>query len=384
MQFCDIQVYKDVIVWGVRREGILLAMFLEENGIEVKGFCDNNKNVWHERIYKMKECISPDELNKDMLVYIGVQTEETEKEIIKQLDTLKIEYKKGMQNLVNQYWKTVDDEKYLKAMYFFHTNKELDIDNPKSFNEKLQWLKLYDRKLEYNILVDKYEVKKYVASLVGEQYIIPTLGIWNTFEEINFDDLPEQFALKCTHDSGSCVICENKSFFDINKARKKIEKCLHRNPYYTTREWPYKDVKPRIIAEKLLIDDFGEETPVDYKFFCFDGQPKVVLTVHGGHNDETKAVRRMYDIDWNLLDVGLHGKESVKEAETKPEKYNEMVELACKLSKGYIHVRVDFYCLKDSVYFGEITFYHMSGYEIFKPDSWNDRLGEYIKLPLKS
>lgn len=384
IRFHSIETSKDIVVWGTRREAILLAMLLEENRLEIKAFCDNNKNVWNKKIYKEKRCMSPNELEKNMFVLIGVQSEETEKEISKQLDSLKIEYKGGMQNIITQYWENVDDEKYLKAMFFYHTGQVLDMEHPKSFNEKLQWLKLYDRKPEYNILVDKYEVKKYAASLIGEQYVIPTLGIWDTFEDINFDSLPVEFVLKCTHDSGSCCVCTDKYSLDMKKTGEKLKRCIRRNPYCATREWVYKDVKPRIIAEKLLVDRVNNNIPQDYKFFCFNGWPKIVLTVVGGHEDESRVCRRMYDMNWNLLNVGLHGKESVKEAEMKPEKFDEMYALACTLSKGFIHIRVDFYCIDNKVYFGEMTFFHMSGYEIFKPESWNYRLGEYIELPLKN
>lgn len=380
MKFHGFETNKDVVIWGTKREGILLAMLLEENGIEIRAFCDNNETVWGKQIYKEKKCISPQNLKKDIFVFIAVRTEKIEKEIAEQLDLLKIVHGEGLQNIINEYWKTVEDEKYLKAIYFVNTGQELNLERPKSFNEKLQWLKLYDRKPEYNILVDKYEVKNYVASLIGEQYIIPTIGIWNKYEDINFDDLPEKFALKCTHDSGSCVICNNKLLLDLKTVKEKITRCLSTNPYYATREWPYKDVKPRIIAEELLMGTSEKTIPPDYKFFCFSGKPKVVMTVAGGHDDETKVVRRMYDMDWNLLDVGLRGKENVKVAEEKPKGFNEMYQLARKLSQGFIHIRVDFYYVENRIYFGEMTFYHMSGYEIFKPDRWNDKLGEFINL----
>ncbi len=380
MRFHEFETNKDIAIWGTKREGILLAMLLEENGIEIRAFCDNNETVWGKQIYKEKKCISPQNLKKDIFVLIAVRTEKVEKEIAEQLDLLKIEHGEGLQNIINEYWKTVEDEKYLKSIYFVNTRQKLNLKHPKSFNEKLQWLKLYDRKPEYNILVDKYEVKNYVASLIGEQYIIPTLGIWNKYEEIDFDSLPEKFALKCTHDSGSCVICNNKTRLDLKMVKEKITRCLSTNPYYATREWPYKDVKPRIIAEELLMDTSEKNIPSDYKFFCFSGEPKVIMTVVGGHDDETKVVRRMYDMDWNLLDIGLRGQESVKVAEVKPKGFNEMYQLARKLSQGFIHIRVDFYYVENKIYFGEMTFYHMSGYEIFKPDKWNDKLGEFIKL----
>lgn len=380
MKFYEFEISNDIVIWGTKREGILLAMLLEEYGIDISAFCDNNKMVWGKQIYREKRCISPQDLRRDVFVFIGVRTEKIEKEIAKQLDLLEIEHGEGLQNIINEYWKVIEDEKYLKAIYFVNTGQELNLEHPKSFNEKLQWLKLYDRKPLYNILVDKYEVKKHVATLIGEQYIIPTLGIWNKYEEIDFNKLPEKFVLKCTHDSGSCIICNNKLMLDLKKVKEKITRSMSTNPFYATREWPYKDVKPRIIAEELLIDASDRIVPPDYKFFCFAGEPKIVMTVDGGHDDETNVVRRMYDMDWNLLNVGLRGKETVKVVEEKPSVFNEMYQLAQKLSKGFIHIRVDFYCIENRIYFGEMTFYHMSGYEIFEPDSWNVKLGEYINL----
>jgi len=257
--------------------------------------------------------------------------------------------------------------------------KELEVDNPTTFNEKLQWLKLYDRNPIYTTMVDKYEVKEYVANIIGKEHIIPTLGVWNHFDEIDFSKLPEQFVLKCTHDSGGLVIVKDKAKLNKKEAKRKIEKCLRRNYYYSGREWPYKNVKPRIIAEKYM--EFQEsEYLVDYKIFCFDGEPKIIMTVNGGHGDESQIIRRMYDADWNRYEVGLHGKEYEVSCEKKPKQLEEMLSLANQLSKGIKHLRVDFYIVEEQIYFGELTFYHMSGYEIFKPEKYDEIFGGFIKL----
>ena len=181
-------------------------------------------------------------------------------------------------------YKNMDDAEFLKKNYSAIMKKNLHLENPQTFNEKLQWLKLYDHNPEYTKMVDKYEAKKYVADLIGEEYIIPTLGVWGSFEEIDFDALPNQFVLKCTHDSGGLVICRDKSKLYKNKARKKITRSLQQNFYYRSREWPYKNVKPRIIAEAYMEDTETEELR-DYKFFCFGGNVKALFVA----KDRTKV-----------------------------------------------------------------------------------------------
>ena len=176
----------------------------------------------------------------------------------------------------------LSDKKYIELRYFSLFLKELNLDNPKSFNEKLQWLKLYDRNSEYTKMVDKYEVKKYVSNIIGEEYIIPTIGIYNSFDEIDFKKLPNKFVIKCTHDSGGLVVCKDKNKLDKNNAKKKIEKSLKTNYYYCGREWPYKNVKPRIIIEKYMCTKEQKEL-IDYKFFCFNGNPKIILEIGRAH-----------------------------------------------------------------------------------------------------
>ena len=166
------------------------------------------------------------------------------------------------------FFKFMSDEAYLKFMYKLKMKRKLNLSDPQTFNEKLQWLKIYDRKPEYTTMVDKYEAKKYVADIIGEEYIIPTLGVWDRFEDIDFDELPDQFVLKCTHDSGGLVICRDKSKLDLKAAKKKINKSLKRNYYWIGREWPYKNVRPRIIAEKFMTDPTSDDLQ-DYKFFFF-------------------------------------------------------------------------------------------------------------------
>jgi hypothetical protein len=262
-----------------------------------------------------------------------------------------------------------------------YVGKRLRLNPPVTFSEKLQWLKLYGNKEEYTQMVDKYEVKKHVADIIGEEYIIPTLGVWDKFDDIDFEQLPNQFVLKCTHDSGGLVICKDKSKLDINAARKKLNKCLARNYYWQTREMPYKNVKPRIIAEKYMADESETELK-DYKFFCFDGKVRLCQVISDRLSNEKID---FYDTDWNRL-VGLVGlvglSENVKNSDTeiiRPLNYNQMITNATKLSKNIPFVRIDQYKTKGGqIFFGEITFYPKSGMGNFKPDIWNYKLGEWI------
>lgn len=271
------------------------------------------------------------------------------------------------------------DRIFLKMIFPLRVGYKLNLENPKTFNEKLQWLKLYNRKPIMTIMVDKIEAKKYVANIIGEKYIIPTLGVHNSFEEINFDALPEQFVLKCTHDSGGLVICKDKSSFNIEAAKRIINKSLNYNFYHKLKEWPYKNVTPRIIVEQYMEDESGYELK-DYKFFCFDGEPKALFIAADRcvENEETKF--NFYDINFNLLPFTSGHPNSNKPIE-KPKSFELMKELATKLSKGMPHVRIDFYDIYGKVYFGEMTFYHNSGLVPFRPHKWDYLFGEWIKIP---
>lgn len=267
------------------------------------------------------------------------------------------------------------DKPYLELIYYAHFGKKLDLKNPKTFNEKLQWLKLYDRNPEYTRMVDKYEAKQYVAEKIGEEYIIPTLGVWDDPDQIDFDALPDQFVLKCTHESGGLVICRDKSKLNIEGAKEKLKKRLKFKYFYWGREWPYKNVKPRIVAEQYMADNLR-----DYKLFCFNGVPRLTLvcsqrfTADGLKED-------FYDEAWNHMDVQrpTHGN-AIFPIE-RPKQHELMKKLAAKLSEKLPFARIDFYEINEKVYFGEITFYPASGFEGFKPDEWDLKLGEWIKLP---
>lgn len=270
----------------------------------------------------------------------------------------------------------MDDEKYLKFMYWCFTNEHIDLKNPKTFNEKLQWLKLHDRKPEYTKMVDKYEAKKYVSEKIGEEYIIPTLGVYDSFDEIDFDSLPNQFVIKCTHDSGGLVIVKDKASFDIEKARRKIEKSLKQRYYYFSREWSYKDVVPRIIVEKFM-DSNTDEGLVDYKFYCFNGKVKC-LYVSEGLEDHSTAKISFLTTDWEFAPFKRSDFRAFDALPPKPKHFDEMIVLAEKLSAGHSFLRVDLYENNDKIYFSELTFYPCAGMMPFEPKEWDRILGDWI------
>lgn len=275
------------------------------------------------------------------------------------------------------------DKMYLKYRYKKVFGKKLNLKNPQTFNEKIQWLKLYDRNPAYHNMVDKYEAKKFVADIIGEEYIIPTLGVWNKFDDIDFDKLPEQFVLKCTHDAASTVICKDKKTFDYISAKNKLTKALKQNYYrYENRQWAYKNVRRRIIAEKYLADPDKNEL-VDYKFMVFNNQVKCVL-VCTNRNNSIGIKKTFYDLNWNKMPIERHcGSETILH---KPNNYEQMVLISEKISR-YVNetfIRVDFYNIKGKIYFGEITFYPGGGTEEFTPESWDYTLGSWIKLPINS
>lgn len=272
----------------------------------------------------------------------------------------------------------IPDKVYLKIIYRVRMGKKLNIEDPKTYSEKLQWLKLYDRKPLYTQLVDKYEVRNYIKEKIGEEYLIPIIGIYDQFEDIDFKSLPKQFVLKCTHDSGGKIICKDKTKLNLLKTRKVFNKSLKRNYYYTGREWPYKQVKPRIICERYMVADDGEDLK-DYKFFCFHGEPYFLFIA----TDREKDIRiNYYNLKFQPLPFSQQDKKSDKVIK-KPVCFEEMIELARLLSKDIPHVRVDFYEIEGRIYFGELTFFNDSGLSKFEPDIYDELFGSWIKLPIK-
>ena len=300
--------------------------------------------------------------------------------------------------------KHMPDKLYIQMMYQVKLGKKCDLRNPKSFDEKLNYLKLYDRRPEYSMMVDKYAVRQYIADTIGEEYLIPLIGCWERVDDIPYDELPEQFVLKCTHDSASVVICTDKSGngttcdlldeidnldavainsldanakpFDFEAAKQKLAASMEINYFYPSREWPYKNIKPRIIAEKYMVDESGTELK-DYKIYCANGEPYLIQVDFGRfvHHE-----RNLYDLDWNYIDKQIEYPKNPNHQIDRPESLSLMLELAGKLSQGIPSVRVDFYDINGRVYFGEITFYQEGGFAKFEPEEYAYELGEKIRL----
>ena len=276
----------------------------------------------------------------------------------------------------------MSDEKYLKLIFKDRMGYPLNLKNPKTFNEKLQWLKLYDRKPIYTTMVDKYEVKKYVAEAIGEEYIIPTLGVWESFGEIDFDALPERFVLKCTHDSGGLVICRDKSKLNKVAAKEKIDRCMKRNYYWANREWPYKDVRPRIIAEQYMEDENEALGLTDYKFFCFNGKPEM-LYISQGLEDHSTASISFYDMEGKDMPFHRSDFKPINGKVILPLNFEQMKDVAEKIAKQVESpfVRIDLYSVRGKIYFSEVTFFPCSGMLPFEPKNWDRILGDWIRLP---
>lgn len=282
-------------------------------------------------------------------------------------------------SLLTHYFKWLPDKLYLRLLYRFKLGRRLNLKNPTRFTEKLQWLKLYDHNPLYNKIVDKYEVKSYISNLIGSEYVIPTLGLWNRPEDIDWDSLPEKFVLKTTDGGGGTgvVICRSKSNLNVPKAVARLKSSMSTDILYKLlREWPYKDIPTRIIAEKYLEDESGELR--DYKFYCFNGEPKVMLLA----SDRFSAHNfNYYDMDFNQLPIhsAVGGKADIEF--DRPARFEEMKELARKLSKDFAHVRVDLYYAENKIYFGELTLYDSSGYDNLSSDEEDLRWGSWLNLP---
>lgn len=288
-----------------------------------------------------------------------------------------IKYLVGRYGILN--W--IPDSIYLKIIVSLKLHKFVNISNPKTFNEKLQWLKIHDRKPIYSTMVDKAEAKNYVASRVGYKYIIPTLGIWDSFDDIEFNELPNQFVLKTTHDSGGVVVCRDKKSFEKENAKRILENSLSINFYNYFREWPYKNVKPRIIAEEFLSAlDIGDL--IEYKIFCFNEKPQLILACLGeGHT--ANRTNDFYDIAFNHIPVSGVYKNATKTLD-KPKVYDELLDIATHLAKGTYQVRVDLYVNHEKIYFGELTMFPDAGCLDFNPDRYDLVFGRMLRLPTEN
>ncbi len=280
-------------------------------------------------------------------------------------------------------YSSLSDEKYIKMMFKKSTGKDLNLENPIGFNEKIQWLKLYNRRPEYTVMVDKVLAKEYVSERIGERYVIPTLGVWDSPDEIDFQRLPNCFVLKCNHNSGGGMcICTDKAKLNIKKTNKDLKKGLKSDSFLASREWPYKNVKRKILAEVYMTDGITE-CLIDYKFYCFNGTPKFLYVALANYHDGKKNDElSYYNLDWSPTEFYRTDHKPFPLSISKPEKLSEMINIASELSKGIPFVRVDLYYIKGEIYFSEFTFSPGGGFNEFKPYEWEKRIGSWIDLSL--
>ena len=284
-------------------------------------------------------------------------------------------------HMLKKYDKMPDDV-YLQRMFDCFHGYTLDLNNPTTFSEKLQWLKLYDRRPEYTIMVDKYRVRDYITNKIGADYLIPLIGVWDSPEEIDFDALPQQFAMKCNHNSGlGMCICTDKSRLDVKRVKKELRKGLKQNYYLTGREWPYKDVPRKIIAEQFMKSDAGGLT--DYKIHCFNGEPRLILVCKDRFT-ATGLTEDFFSAQWEHLDIRRPNHPNASQPISQPEELEQMLSLARELSKDIPFLRVDFYIIEHRIYFSELTFFPASGFAKFVPEKWDQILGDWLMLPEKS
>ena len=277
----------------------------------------------------------------------------------------------------------IGDERFLRLLWAARFGSMLDLEHPHSFNEKMQWLKLYDRSPQHTLMVDKYAVKDYVSGIIGAEHVIPTLGVWRDPKDIDFDALPGRFVLKCNHTSGEgLILCRDKAGLDRRKAVRKLQKAMKSDYYLTYREWPYRDVPRRILAEPYMEDRqalmLGLDTLPVYKILCFEGVPRIIQTIQ---NDKMpNETIDYFDPDWTLLPFRQNYPNSVTPS-ARPRKLDEMLRIAARLSEGFHFLRVDLYEINGEIFFSEFTFFSDAGFAPFDPEEWNDTLGSWIHVP---
>jgi len=273
----------------------------------------------------------------------------------------------------------IPDSIYLKFRYKHYTGKKLNLSNPKTFNEKLQWLKLHNRKQEYTIMADKVKAKEYITNLLGTEYVIPTLGVWKKAEDVDFDVLPDKFVIKCNHNSGlGMYVCTDKSKMDVEKVRLGLKAGLRENYFACDREWPYKNIERRIIAEEFLDDGSGHGL-IDYKVFSFNGEPRLIQV---DFDRFTGHKKNLYTTQWDLCNFEFNYPSHPEFEIPKPKQLDKILDASRILSKGHPYLRTDFYVVGENVYVGEITFFPASGYGQFTPEEYDRIFGDMIELNL--
>lgn len=280
---------------------------------------------------------------------------------------------------IYKFLSAISKEMFLKFQFQRLVGYRLNLKSPKTYNEKLQWLKLYYRDEKMSQCADKVEVRKYIKDKGLGDFLNEVYGVWGDVDDIDFDRLPKQFVMKSTHASGQTIICRDKSTLNIEAAKKKMKKWLKTNLYYFGLEWVYKDLQPRIICE-ALISSKDTYPPKDYKFYCFNGQPKFILVAseRNGHN----AKMDYFDLNWELIDMRQGGDRSGIGI-LKPSNLEKMIDIAKVLSQDFPHVRVDFYNEDGKILIGELTFFDSSGFAKFEPKEYDRVIGDFLLLPKK-
>lgn len=373
---------KRICIRGFGYFGLELGRCLHALGIDFVGYFDYDDKLVGKEDYRGKKCYSISEENEDSVILCAIQNEKVQKKIAEEYAAKNWDCFFVSEQDLNKNFHNMDDEKYLKEQYFWRMKKELNLENPQTLCEKIQWLKLYDRKPLYTQLADKYEVRKYVANMIGEEYLVPNCGIWDSFDEIDFDKLPQQFVLKCTNNSGCFYVVKDKNNFDKEEAERILESGLASNYFYSNREWVYKDIKPRIIAD-VYIASLGKPDSVEYKFHCYNGKVDHVEVERGINHSTVEALTLdAFDRDFNPLDYTFKFQKSSVKLK-KPLVWEKMIALSETLASDIPNVRVDFYVEKEKILFSEMTFYTWAGYMNFEPIEWDRKLGDRLMLPPK-
>ncbi len=362
-------------IWGAGKFGVISASYFMEKGILIDGYIDSNPNLEGNKIYENLICEQPRQNYCDSLCIIVV-SEKVNEEVKKQAR------KKGFDRIYDLnigelqiYLKSLNDEKFLVLMYQIFFGKKLDLENPSTFTEKIQWIKIHDRNPEYSKLVDKFSVREYVKEKIGNQYLPTLYGIYDSISQIDTNQLPDEFVLKTTHDSGGLFICKDKKNTNIEQNMHMLEQRLQYQHYYLFREFHYKNIVPRLICEEFLKDELYIELP-DYKLFCFNSKVRLIQ-VDIDRFSEHK--RNFYDINWNFLEV-ICTFPNFKNNLEKPEALMEMISCAEKLAENILFCRVDFYLVNNKIYFGEMTFYPGGGFEKFSSGQFDKLLGDMLEV----
>lgn len=373
---------EECYIFGAGIYGKTALLDLERQGSKVLGYLDNDEAKAGKSVFHSVPCFLPgdlSEIDRKLPVILANKKPEVRQTLRQQLTSQGYaDIREYGEDEAYAFWKKLSDEECLHLQWAIHMGEDyaLDLEHPRTFNEKIQWLKLYDRNPLYTKLVDKDAVKQWVAERIGEEYIIPTLGVWEHFDDIDFSRLPDKFVLKCTHDSGSIVFCHSQASFDKVKAKAKLEYCLSRNIFWLYREWPYLNVPPRIIAEPFIADESGVELK-DYKVQNFDGEPKFIQVDFNRFADHK---RNLYDKNWQYIEAEILYPTDKNHQIQRPVCLEKLLECARELSKGIPYVRTDFYIINENIYFGEMTFHHGAGYENIRPEEFASKLDGYICL----